>query len=149
MRLAMRRRLLGPAGLVLVLAAVALVPAEQAQARPQTTAPTVFFNIRVTLTNARIIVDKHRAPRGTYARFVIRNVGTRPLNFTLGKAKRGTGAQSGFSRTLKPRERQILLLFLDYRGAIPYSSRLAADRAKPGMKGVFTIGGCIAQSVGC
>jgi hypothetical protein len=148
----MRRRLLGPAGLVLVLVlllVVALVPAAQAHARPQTTAPNVFFNIHVTLTNARIIVDKHRAPRGTYARFVIRNVGTRPLNFTLGRAKRGTGAQSGFSRTLKPRQRQILLLFLDYRGTIPYSSSLPADRAKPGMKGVFTIGGCIAQSVGC
>jgi hypothetical protein len=137
-------RLLGPAGLVLVLATVALAPAART-----TTAPNVFFNIHVTLTNSRIIMDNRHAPRGTYARFIVRNTGTRPLNFTLGKAKRGTGAQSGFSRTLKPRQRQILLLFLDYRGTIPYSSSLPADRAKPGMKGVFTIGGCIAQSVGC
>jgi hypothetical protein len=139
------RRLLGPAALV--LASLALAPATQA--RPQTTAPTVFFNINVTLTNSRIVLNKHGAPRGTYARFIIRNVDTRPHNFTLGKAKRGTGAQSGFSRTLKPHQRQILLLFLDYRATIPYFSSLAADRSKPGMKGVFTIGGCIAQSVGC
>jgi hypothetical protein len=141
-------RLLASVGLVPVLAAVALAPAAQA-ARPQTTAPNVFFNIHVTLTNSRIILDKHAAPRGTYARFIIRNVDARPHNFTLGKAKRGTGAQSGFSRTLKPHQRQILILFLDYRGTIPYSGGLAADRSKPGMKGVFSIGGCIAQSVGC
>jgi hypothetical protein len=139
------RSLLGPTALV--LASLALAPA--AQARPQTTAPTVFFNINVTLTSSRIVLDKHRAPRGTYARFIIRNVDTRPHNFTLGKARRGTGAQSGFSRTLKPRQKQILLLFLDYRGPIPYLGGLPADRSKPGMKGVFTIGGCIAQSVGC
>ena len=139
------RRLAGPA--VIALASLALVPA--VQARPLTTAPTVFFNIRVTLTNTRIVLDKHSAPRGTYARFIIRNVDTRPHNFTLGKARRGTGRQSGFSRTLKPHQKQILLLFLDYRGPIPYSGGLRADRSKPGMKGVFTIGGCISKSVGC
>jgi hypothetical protein len=141
----MSRRLL--ALLVLVLASPALASA--AQARPQTTAPTVFYNVHVTLTNTRIVLDTHRAPRGTYARFVIRNLDTRPHNFTLGKARRGTGAQSGFSRTLKPRQKQILLLFLDYRGPIPYSGGLPADRAKPGMKGIFTIGGCVSESVGC
>ena len=139
------RRLLGL--VVFVLASLTLVAA--AQARPQTTAPTVFYNIHVTLTNTRILLDKHSAPRGTYARFIIRNLDTRPHNFTLGKVRRGTGAQSGFSRTLKPRQKQILLLFLDYRGPIPYSGGLPADRSKPGMKGVFTIGGCVSKSVGC
>ena len=141
----MTRRLLGP--LVLALASLTLVAA--AQARPQTTAPTVFYNVHVTLTNTRIVLDRHRAPRGTYARFIIRNLDTRPHNFTLGKARRGTGAQSGFSRTLKPRQKQILLLFLDYRGPIPYTGGLRADRAKPGMQGIFTIGGCVSKSVGC
>ena len=126
------RLLIGRA--VFVLASLAVVSAAQA-----TTAPTVFYNIHVTLTNTRIVLDKHSAPRGTYARFIIRNLDTRPHNFTLGKARRGTGLQSGFSRTLKPRQKQILLLFLDYRGPIPYSGGLPADRSKPGMKGVFTI----------
>jgi hypothetical protein len=132
---------------VFVLASLTLVSATQA--RPHTTAPTVFYNIHVTLTNTRILLDKHSAPRGTYARFIIRNLDTRPHNFTLGKARRGTGAQSGFSRTLKPRQKQILLLFLDYRGPIPYHGGLKADRAKPGMKGIFTIGSCVSMSVGC
>jgi hypothetical protein len=141
-------RLLGL--VVFVLAALTLVPAaDAAQARPQTTAPTVFYNIHVTLTNTRIVLDKHSAPRGTYARFIIRNLDTRPHNFTLGTARRGTGHQSGFSRTLKPHQKQILLLFLDYRGPIQYSGGLAADRSKPGMKGVFTIGACVSKSVGC
>jgi hypothetical protein len=137
---------------LLGLAAFALASltlATAAQARPQTTAPTVFYDIKVTLTNSRILLDKHSAPRGTYARFIIRNLDTRPHNFTLGKARRGTGAQSGFSRTLKPHEKQILLLFLDYRGSIPYSAGLPSDRSKPGMKGVFTIGACVSKSVGC
>lgn len=136
------RRLLGL--VVIVLASLTLVPAAQ-----PTTAPTVFYNIHVTLTNTRIVLDKHSAPRGTFARFIIRNLDTRPHNFTLGKARRGTGAQSGFSRTLKPRQKVILLLFLDYRGPIPYRGGLPADRSKPGMKGVFTIGGCVSKSVGC
>ena len=136
------RRLLGL--VVIVLASLTLVPAAQ-----PTTAPTVFYNIHVTLTNTRIVLDKHSAPRGTFARFIIRNLDTRPHNFTLGKARRGTGAQSGFSRTLKPRQKVILLLFLDYRGTIPYRGGLPADRSKPGMKGVFTIGGCVSKSVGC
>jgi len=136
------RRLLGL--VVFVLASLTLVPAAQA-----TTAPTVFYNIHVSLTNTRIVLDKHSAPRGTYARFIIRNIDKRSHNFTLGKALRGTGAQSGFSRTLRPHQKRILLLFLDYRGPIPYRGGLPADRSKPGMKGIFTVGGCVSKSVGC
>ncbi len=36
-------------------------------------------------------------------------------------------------------QQKILLLFLDYRGKVPYYGALPADRAKPGMKGIFTI----------
>jgi hypothetical protein len=131
----------------LLLVVAPLAP--QAYARPETTAPDVIIDIHVTLTNSRIVLSRHNAPRGTYARFTIRNVGTRPHNFTLGKAKRGSGAQSGFSRTLKARHKQILLLFLDYRGPLPYFAGLPADRRKPGMRGVFTIGNCVSNSVGC
>jgi hypothetical protein len=83
-------RLLGPAGLVLVLATVALAPAART-----TTAPNVFFNIHVTLTNSRIIMDNRDAPRGTYARFIVRNTGTRPLNFTLGRRSAAPGRSRG------------------------------------------------------
>jgi hypothetical protein len=136
----------------LVLAAVVAVGAvlvSAGYARPETTAPSVFVNVRVTITNTRIALSRHDAPRGTYARFIIRNVGTRTHAFTLGTARRGTGRQSGFTRTLRPGTRKILLLFLDYRGRMSYSASLPADRAKPGMRGTFTIGECVSQSVGC
>lgn len=137
---------------VLVIAAAVAAGAvlvSTGRARPETTAPSVFVNVRVTITNSRIVLSRHNAPRGTYARFIIRNLGTRTHAFTLGTARRGTGRQSGFTRTLRPGTRKILLLFLDYRGTIPYSASLPADRAKPGMRGTFTIGECVSSSVGC
>jgi hypothetical protein len=108
--------------------------------QPQTTVPDVFVTVHVTLTDARIKLDRHSASRGDEARFVIRNIGTKRHNFTLGTtAKSGTGAQTGFSRTLKPKEEKLILLFLDYRGPLPYRSTVAFDLKKPGMKGVFKI----------
>ena len=130
-------RLLAP----VVLGVAALVPAVYAQ--PKTTAPNVYVNIHVTLTDSRIILDRHTGPRGADARFIIRNIGTKPHTFTLGTAKPGTGGQRGFSTTLKPGGKDILILFLDYRGPVPYFDGLPADRSKPGMKGIFTIGPCL------
>jgi hypothetical protein len=133
--------------LAVLISGALLTPAAHAQ--PRTTAPTLFVNIRVTLTDTRISLSRHDAPRGTYARFIIHNVGTRSHAFTLGKARRGTGLQSGFTRTLRPRERKIFLLFLDYRSRIPYFGSLPADRMKPAMRGTFMIGACVPTSVGC
>jgi len=124
--------------------AVTLIPAAHATVRatsgtPQTTAPDVFVNVRVTITDARISLDRRSASRGDEVRFVIRNIGTKPHNFTLGSAKRGTGVQTGFSTTLKPKEQKITLLYLDYRGPITYRSTIKSDLRKPGMSGVFRI----------
>ena len=107
--------------------------------RPQTTAPTAVVDITVTITDTRISISPKRAARGNYARFVLLNVGTKPHTFAFGTAKRGTGVQTGFTRPLKPKEQKTFLLFLDYRGQVAYYGSLAADRSKPGMRGVFTI----------
>ena len=80
-----------------------------------------------------------RAQRGTMAQFILLNRGKKPHAFKLGHERRGTGTQTGFTTALKPREQQILLFFLDYRGKLPYFGSLPADRSKSGMKGVFTI----------
>ena len=53
--------------------------------------------------------------------------------FTLGTTKRGIGIQTGFSRVVKPGESKLLLLFLNYRGVLPYYSAIPADRAKAAM----------------
>jgi hypothetical protein len=122
--------------------ALALVPAADgtvgtpSSANPQTTGPVEFVSIDVTITDARIVLSRSSAPRGHYGRFVVRNIGKTIHSFTIGKqAARRTAAQRGFTLTVKPRRQKILLLYLDYRGRLPYY----ADLNRPGAKGIFTI----------
>ena len=127
---------------VAVLSAVALVPAARGTVRTHdgalTTVPNVFVDIQVKITDTRITLSRRTANRGDQGRFIIRNVGTKRHSFTLGGTARGT-VQPGFSHTLNPKTQQTLLLFLNYRGPIPYRSTIPADRSKPGMHGTFTI----------
>jgi hypothetical protein len=112
----------------------------RADARPNTTVPDVFLPVHVTVTDSRISLDRKSAHRGDEVRFTIRNAGTKTHNFTLGtNTKRGIGSQVGFSTTLKPKQEKVFLLFLDYRGSLPYRSIVKADLKKPGMRGFFKI----------
>jgi hypothetical protein len=125
--------------LALALLAVGLVPGAQAIG-PDTTVPDVFLNVHVTITDTRIKLDRRFATRGDEVRWIIRNTGTKTHSFTLGTtSKRGVATQTGFSSVLKPKEQKLNLMFLDYRGPLPYRSILPADRNKPGMRGTFTI----------
>ncbi len=117
----------------------ALLLAEAAQARPLTTTPSLTLDVHVALTDTRIVLDRHSAPRGVEARFVIKNTGTKEHNFTLNGTTTPTGVRQGFSRTLKPQQRVIARIFLDRRSRIPYLDSLPADRSKPGMRGLFVI----------
>ena len=134
-------------GLAVVLAGVFAV-AGQAQAggriltRPLTTAPNLYVTVNVTMTNTKFILSVHAAPRGADARFVLRNASNKPHNFAVGSNKYGTGVQTGFSATVQPGQKKILILFLDIRGKVPYHAGLAADRNKPGMRGEFLVGPC-------
>jgi hypothetical protein len=121
------------------ISALTLVGVAQSFGRPQTTAPPPVTDVKVTITDSVIRMSPKRAFRGDYGRFILVNVGKRPHTFKFGGAKRGAGVQTGFSAALKPGQQKILLLFLDYRGRIPYFGSLAADRALSGMRGVFTI----------
>ncbi len=118
--------------------ATVLVPATQA--RPQTTAPSIFINIHVTLTDTKIIFAPKSAPRGADARFIVNNIGTKAHTFTLGLNNRGSGAQTGFSRVIEPKAHEILLLYLNARGKVPYYSGITAATALPAMKGIFLVG---------
>jgi hypothetical protein len=96
--------------------------------------------IHVAISDTRIKLDRRFASRGDEARFVMHNSGTKPHSFTLGtQTGRGVGNQTGFSTTLKPKQEKLILLFLDYRGPLPYRSILKHDLGKPGMRGTFTI----------
>jgi hypothetical protein len=105
-----------------------------AQRAQSTTAPPPVVDVRVTITDSAIRMSPKGAFRGDFARFILVNAGKKPHTFTFGGAKRGAGVQTGFTQPLKPRQQKILLLFLDYRGRITYY-----DRAKPSVRGVFTI----------
>jgi hypothetical protein len=120
-----------------LLTALSLVAS--ADARPLTTAPQYVLAVHVMITDTRIVVDHHSAPRGVEARFVIKNTGTRAHNFTLRGRTSPTGVRQAFSRTLKPRQRAIESIFLDVRGRIPYFDGLQADRGKAAMRGFFVV----------
>ena len=128
--------------LLLALAAAltaALVPTAQSSVQPRTTAPPEVVAVKITITDTAIHMSPKRAQRGAVGRFILVNVGKRLHTFALGHEKHGTGTQTGFTKSLKPNEQRILVLFLDYRGLLPYRCTLPADRSKPGMKGIFTI----------
>lgn len=119
--------------------AAALVPAAQSSVQPQTTAPPPVVRVKITITDSVIQMSPKRAQRGSLAQFILVNRGTKPHTFKLGHERRGTGSQTGFTKALRPNQQSVLIVFLDYRGALPYLGSLPADRSKPGMKGTFTI----------
>jgi hypothetical protein len=124
----------------LVLAAGALfVPVAHGALHPDTTAPPPVANIKITITDAGIHMSPKLAQRGTIGRFILVNTGKKAHTFELGHQRRGTGTQTGFKKSLKPHQQSILILFLDYRGPIPYRGTLPADRDKPRMKGIFRV----------
>ena len=124
---------------VVATSAVALAPAAQSLARPNTTAPPPVVTIKVMITDSKIAMTPKRAQRGVMARFILLNLGKQAHTFKLGHERHGTGTQTGFTKALKPSEQSILIFYLDYRGQLPYLGSLPADRTKPGMKGIFTI----------
>ena len=121
------------------VSSVALVPAARSADRPQTTAPPPLSNIKVVITDSAITVSPKRVPRGSMGRFTLVNAGKKPHTFVLGHERRGAGVQIGFKKALRPRQRSVLILFLDVRGAIPYHSPLPADKHKPRMQGIFRV----------
>jgi hypothetical protein len=116
---------------------VALSVSAGAQAHPLTTTPQLELDVRVTITDTRIVLDRHTAPRGVEARFHIRNRGAKAHNFTLSGPKLSSGRRQGFSRTLKAGQQKTVRLFLDVRARQAYFSGLSADRSKPKMRGIF------------
>lgn len=131
----MKSRLLALAA----VSAVAFVPAAQSADQPRTTAPPQVANIKITISDSGIRISPKTAQRGSMGRFILVNIGKKPHTFALGSERRGTGVQTGFTRSLKPSQQSVLLLFLDFRGLLPYRATLPADRSKPAMQGSFRI----------
>lgn len=124
---------------VVAASALTLVPAAFSALQPRTTAPPEVVTVRIMITDNAIRMTPRSAPRGDMGRFILVNAGKKPHTFALGDEHRKIGSQIGFTRSLKPGAQHVLIMFLDYRGALPYRGTLPADRTKAAMKGTFTI----------
>lgn len=108
---------------LLVLASLAsLVVAVPAFARPQTTNAPAILIVKVTITDKSITVRPNAAPRGTSATFVLTNRGTKTQKWVLGSTARGAGHKIGFASVIAPDQQKNVVMFLDYRGLLPYSA---------------------------
>ena len=124
---------------IVVILAAAFVSAAQAPAKPLTTAPPEVITVKITMTDTRFSVSPKSAPRGDIGRFILVNRGKKPHAFALGHLNHASGSQTGFMRTLKPSEQSLLILFLDYRGVLPYRGTLPHDRQQAAKQGLFRI----------
>jgi hypothetical protein len=127
------------ATVALTLVAGTASHAARSATRPETTAPPQVITIKIMISDTAIRLSPRSAPRGDMGRFILVNTGKKRHTFSLGHEKRQTGTQTGFTKTLGPGQQSILILYLDYRGTLPYLGTLPADRVKPAMKGTFRI----------
>jgi hypothetical protein len=114
---AMRIRRLVPLVLLASLAASA-----SASARTDTTNAPAFLTIKVTITDSSVTVRPSTALRGTNAIFILTNRGKSTQKWVLGNATRGVGKTSGFASVLRPDQQKNVVMYLDYRGQLPYST---------------------------
>jgi hypothetical protein len=113
----MRRRSLVP---VVLLAS--LTVAASAFARPDTTNAPAFLTVKVTITDTSVTVKPNTAVRGTNAIFILTNRGKTTQKWILGNETRGAGKKSGFASVLAPDQQKHVVMYLDYRGQLPYST---------------------------
>ena len=123
--------------LVATASATALAVVSSGFGHPQTTNPGTYETVKVTLTDVSMTVRPNVAARGVTAVFVITNRGKKTRTWVLGDTTRGAGKTIGFARTVRPDQQKTVVLFLDYRGRLPYVSLGAAKTAA--LKGSFRI----------
>ena len=113
--------------------AAALAVAAPGLARIQTTTAPATFTVKVLISDGVISMHPNHAVRGSTAIFVLTNRGTKTHTAVIGDPARGKGKTIGFSATLAPNQQKTVVMFLDYRGLLPYSVTGA------GSKGSFRI----------
>jgi hypothetical protein len=128
----MRRR-----RLVAIVFLTSLVIAAPGFARHQTTNSPAILTIKVTITDRSVTVKPGSAARGTNAIFILTNRGKTTQKWILGNATRGVGKKIGFASILAPDQQKSVVMFLDYRGALPYSTTQLGGKTV--LKGSFRI----------
>jgi hypothetical protein len=123
---------------VLVSCAAFLAVAASGFAQPETTNSPAIFTAKVTLNDHSIVMHPNHASRGSYVTFIVTNRGRKKQTFLFGDVKRGAGHTTGFARTLSPNHQLTVVLYLDYRGVVRYSTRTPSGTTATA-KGVFRI----------
>ena len=124
----MKRLALGVA-----VAAAALAVAGSASG---TTNVPAIFTVKVNIYDARLTMSPNHAIRGSTITFVMINRGKKTHTFQIGDVKRGAGYGQGFKQTLRPNQQFQKVMFLDYRGKMPFTTRVGTRIVA---RGTFTI----------
>ena len=124
-------------GLVAIAFLASLAIAAPGFAHPQTTNSPAILTIKVTITDHSVTVRPNTAPRGTSATFILTNRGTKTQKWVLGNATRGVGKKIGFASVLAPDQQKSVVMFLDYRGPLPYTASQLGGKTV--LKGSFRI----------
>ncbi len=101
-----------------------------------TTNVPAIFTVKVTITDKGMALRPNHAVRGSTITFVLVNRGKKPHTFVIGDPKRGAGHGQGFAQTLRPNGQFTKVMFLDYRGVMPFVLRSGTTTIG---RGAFTI----------
>jgi hypothetical protein len=126
--------------LAVVAALAAAVSAATIPSARATTEPIEEIDIHVTIRDSGITLDRKSAPRGAAGRFIVFNLGKKPHTFTLGSKNVVSISKGLTTGVIKPGAKvKVLLVYLDFRGALTYRSVVKADLKNPRFRGTFTI----------
>ena len=135
--------------LAIVLVGAGAAPA--AVAATQTTAPSPYVSIHVTLTDSKVVLSPTTEPRGAIGRFILHNAGTKPVTFNVGAEKANRTRGFGFTEVVGPGQRRVRLLYLAVRGRLPYYVGSSYSGAKATQRGGLLVGeacdGCSTSGV--
>jgi hypothetical protein len=101
-----------------------------------TTNVPAIFTVKVNIYDTKLTMSPNHAVRGSTITFVMINRGKKTHTFQIGDVRRGAGFGQGFRQTLKPNQQFQKVMFLDYRGRMPFTTRVGA---KVIARGAFTI----------
>jgi hypothetical protein len=110
-------------GLALCAAVAALAVAGSASG---TTNVPAIFTVKVTIKDKAIQMIPNHAVRGSTITFILTNRGKQTHTFVIGDPKRGIGHGQGFKQTLKPNQQFTKVMFLDYRGTMPFTTQVGS-----------------------
>ena len=121
---------------VLAASLASLGIATAAWAHSDTTNPSGYVTVRVTLTDKGMTMRPERAPRGSTAIFLLKNESKSSQVFALGDASLTHRRGTGFAVKLGKDERKRVLLYLTYRGPLPTT---IGDTGKSKVGGIFWV----------